>query len=59
MSGDTRREAERPPWLAVIGTITLAPLFAAAVIVLAPYLLGGSARRSSAGFRRDGLAARS
>ena len=41
MSGDTRREAERPPWLAVIGTITLAPLFAGAVIVLAPLLLSG------------------
>src|SRR5207244_10673307 len=27
MPGDARREAERPPWLAVIGTITLAPLF--------------------------------
>ena len=41
MPGDARREAERPPWLAVIGTITLAPLFAGAVIVLGPYLLSG------------------
>ena len=43
MSGDTRREAERPPWFAVIGTITLAPLFAGSVIVLGPYLLPSSA----------------
>ena len=28
MPGDPRQEAERPPWFAVIGTITFAPLFA-------------------------------
>jgi len=39
--GDARREAERPPWFAVIGTIILAPLFAGSVIVLGPYLLSG------------------
>src|SRR5438445_672750 len=41
MPGDARREAEGPPWFAVIGTITLAPLFAGSVIVLGPYLLSG------------------
>ena len=41
MPGNARREAERPPWFAVIGTITLAPLFAGSVIVLGPYLLSG------------------
>ncbi|HYY05838.1 MAG TPA: methyltransferase, partial [Candidatus Limnocylindria bacterium] len=41
MPGDGRRDAESPPWFAVIGTITLAPLFAGAVIVLGPYLLTG------------------
>jgi protein-S-isoprenylcysteine O-methyltransferase Ste14 len=41
MQGEARREAERPPWFAVIGTILLAPLFAGSVIVLGPYLLSG------------------
>lgn len=41
MPGDARRGAERPPWLAVIGTITLAPLFAGSLIVFGPYLLSG------------------
>src|SRR5213594_2850029 len=41
MPGEARREAERAPWFAVIGTITLAPLFAGSVIVLGPYLLSG------------------
>ena len=41
MPGDARRDAERPPWFAVIGSITLAPLFAGSVIVLGPYLLSG------------------
>jgi protein-S-isoprenylcysteine O-methyltransferase Ste14 len=41
MPGDSRREAERPPWFAVIGTIIVAPLFAGSVIVLGPYVLSG------------------
>ncbi len=41
MLGETRREAERPPWFAVIGTIIVAPLFGGAVMVLGPYLLSG------------------
>ena len=41
MPGDPRQEAERPPWFAVVGTITFAPLFAGSVIVLGPYLLSG------------------
>jgi protein-S-isoprenylcysteine O-methyltransferase Ste14 len=39
MANDARREPERPPWFAVVGTITLAPLFAGSVIVLGPYLV--------------------
>jgi len=41
MPGNARREAARPPWFAVIGTITFAPLFAGSVIGLGPYLLSG------------------
>ncbi len=41
MPGDARREAERPPWFAVVGTVTFAPLFAGSVILLGPYLLSG------------------
>jgi protein-S-isoprenylcysteine O-methyltransferase Ste14 len=41
MRSEARREAETPPWLAVIGTIIFAPLFAGSVFVLGPYLLSG------------------
>ena len=41
MPVNARRERERAPWFAVVGTITLAPLFVGSVIVLGPYLLSG------------------
>jgi protein-S-isoprenylcysteine O-methyltransferase Ste14 len=41
MPGNARREAARPPWFAVIGTIILAPVFVGSVVGLGPYLLSG------------------